>query len=246
MSVQIKINNFEGPFDLLFHLIEKNEVDIYDIPIAEITNQYLEYINGMKKLNLEVASEFIVMASTLLMIKSKLLLPQRSDDSDLDPDADPRAELVEQLLQYKKYKDAAQVLRDGEKRSINIYYKNAEIIDDIEEDKLLLDTTLDDLVRAFNDIMKRHSQNDPGRETDHEIEREEITVDQSMDRIREMLGRSGDVYFEDLFPSSCGKLEIIITFLALLELANIREVAVTQMHPYGKILIERIYTEVRQ
>lgn len=246
MSVQIKINNFEGPFDLLFHLIEKNEVDIYDIPIAEITNQYLEYINGMKKLNLEVASEFIVMASTLLMIKSKLLLPQRSDDSDLDPDADPRAELVEQLLQYKKYKDAAQVLRDGEKRSINIYYKNAEIIDDIEEDKLLLDTTLDDLVRAFNDIMKRHSQNGPGRETDHEIEREEITVDQSMDRIREMLGRSGDVYFEDLFPSSCGKLEIIITFLALLELANIREVAVTQMHPYGKILIERIYTEVRQ
>ncbi len=158
MTINIKLQNFEGPFDLLFHLIEKNEVDIYDIPIADITNQYLEYIYEMESLDLEVASEFIVMAATLLQIKSKMLLPKQKRDLDelAADDEDPRAELVEKLIEYKKYKEVSNVLQKREDVYSKLFYKDAEIIDDIEEKEIFLNITLDDIVAAFTDIRQAY------------------------------------------------------------------------------------------
>lgn len=241
MAYQIKIHNFEGPFDLLFHLIEKAEVDIYDIPIAEITNQYLEYIEEMQNLDLDVASEFIVMAATLIQIKSKMLLPKEKNPMDemaQDSD-DPRAELVEQLLQYKKYKDAAIVLKKKEEENIGIYYKNAEIIDDIDEDKILVNITLNDLVQAFQDVLKRHEENISHENLEQEVIREEITVDDKISCIRETLAANNTIYFKDLFDRNSSKLDIIVTFLAVLELIRLRKIKVYQVKPYCDILIEQ-------
>lgn len=241
MAYQIKIHNFEGPFDLLFHLIEKAEVDIYDIPIAEITNQYLEYIEEMQSLDLDVASEFIVMAATLIQIKSRMLLPKEKNPMDeLSADSDdPRAELVEQLLQYKKFKEAAMILKEKEEANIGIYYKNAEIIDDIDEDKILINITLNDLVQAFQDVLKKHEENVSHENFEQQVIREEITIGSKIEYIRDTLSMNSTVYFNELFGSSSNKLEIIVTFLAILELIRLREIKVYQVKPYCDILIEQ-------
>jgi Uncharacterized conserved protein len=242
MTYQIKIHNFEGPFDLLFHLIEKAEVDIYDIPIADITNQYLEYITEMQSLDLEVASEFILMAATLIQIKSKMLLPKEKyplDEMGMDG-ADPRAELVEQLIQYKKYKEAAMILKEKEEEYMDVFYKNAEIIDDIDEDKILVNMTLDDLVNAFNDVLKRYDSKNSGSNLDQQVIREEITVDDKISMLRDFLSNTGRAYFTDLFQDKItDKLSIIVTFLALLELIRLKEIRVYQSKPYCDILIEK-------
>lgn len=242
MQYQIKIHNFEGPFDLLFHLIEKAEVDIYDIPIAQITNQYLEYIYKMESLDLDVASEFIVMAATLIQIKSKMLLPKEKNPLDeLAADSDdPRAELVEQLLQYKKYKEAANILKDKEEENLGIYYKNAEIIDDIDEDQMLLGISLNDLVQAFQNVLKRHEEYVTHENLEQQVIREEVTIDEKVDYIRKTLSERNNIYFNDLFISSRNKLDIIVTFLAVLELIKLREIKVFQVKAYCDILIEHV------
>lgn len=242
MQYQIKIHNFEGPFDLLFHLIEKSEVDIYDIPIADITNQYLEYIYEMESLDLDVASEFIVMAATLIEIKSKMLLPKEKNPLDeITADGeDPRAALVEQLLQYKQYKDAASVLKEKEEENLGVYYKNAEIIDDIADDQIFLNITLNDLVQAFQDVLKRHEETVSHENLEQEVIREEITIDNRIESIKAALSQKTNVYFNDLFHVNSDKLDIIVTFLAILELIRLREIKVYQVKPYCDILIERL------
>lgn len=243
MVYQIKLQNFEGPFDLLFHLIEKAEVDIYDIPIAEITRQYLEYINEMESLDLEVASEFIVMAATLIQIKSKMLLPKETNPLDeITADGeDPRAELVERLLEYKKFKEVSQILKDSEERGLNIIYKNAEIIDDIPEDEILINISLQEIVNAFKDIIKRYKESqDVNSHLEQQVIREEYTVDDKIDYIREYIKNNSKVCFKDLFLNSVNKLEIIITFLALLELIRLREIIISQEKTYDDIFIQCI------
>ena len=242
MTINIKLQNFEGPFDLLFHLIEKNEVDIYDIPIADITNQYLEYIYEMESLDLEVASEFIVMAATLLQIKSKMLLPKQKRDLDelaADDDEDPRAELVEKLIEYKKYKEVSNVLQKREDVYSKLFYKDAEIIDDIEEKEIFLNITLDDIVAAFTDILDKHiKDNDEKNALEEQIEREEFTVDEKIDYIEDLVKYKEKIYFTDLFPSDCSKAEVIVSFLALLELIKDRKVKFYQSKTFSDIIIE--------
>lgn len=241
MAINIKLNNFEGPFDLLFHLIEKNEVDIYDIPIADITNQYLEYIYEMESLDLEVASEFIVMAATLLQIKSKMLLPKQKKDLDelaID-DEDPRAELVEKLIEYKKYKEVSNILQKREDIYSKLFYKDAEIIDDIEENEMFLNITLEDIVNAFTDILDKHiKNNDEKNNLERQIEREEFTVDEKINYIEDLVKYKEKIYFTDLFPSDCSKTEIIVSFLALLELIKNRKVKFYQSRTFSDIIIE--------
>jgi len=227
MAINIKIHNFEGPFDLLFHLIEKAEVDIYDIPIAEITNQYLDYIHEMQSLDLEVASEFIVMAATLIQIKSKMLLPKESNPLDeiSADEEDPRAELVEKLLEYKKYKQVSQILKENEEKFINVFFKNGEIIDDIDDDEILLNITLEDIVNAFRDALNRANSRGSEEQTiDGQILKEEYTVDNK-------------ISFNSLFSANTSKYEIIVTFLALLELIRLKEIRVYQNKTYDEIEI---------
>jgi len=239
MTYQIKIHNFEGPFDLLFHLIEKAEVDIYDIPIADITNQYLEYIYEMKNLDLESASEFIVMAATLIQIKSKMLLPKESNPFDeiTADELDPRAELVEKLLEYKKYKEVSEAFKDMELRNLDIIYKPAEIIDDVDEDKILLNTTLADIINAFQEMVIRYRESTDESSLEQQILEEEFTVDDKIEEIRIVLIQTKKMLFRDLFLNAKSKLEIVITFLALLELIRLREIQAYQNTVYGDITI---------
>ena len=239
MTYQIKIHNFEGPFDLLFHLIEKAEVDIYDIPIADITNQYLEYIYEMKNLDLESASEFIVMAATLIQIKSKMLLPKESNPFDeiTADELDPRAELVEKLLEYKKYKEVSETFKDMELRNLDIIYKPAEIIDDVDEDKILLNTTLADIINAFQEMVIRYRESTDESSLEQQILEEEFTVDDKIEEIRIVLIQTKKMLFRDLFLNAKSKLEIVITFLALLELIRLREIQAYQNTVYGDITI---------
>lgn len=243
MAYQIKISNFEGPFDLLFHLIEKSEVDIYDIPIAEITNQYLDYISQMDTFDLDNASEFIVMAATLLQIKSKMLLPKETSMTDevatgID---DPRTELVQKLIEYKKYKEVSETLRVMEAENQGALYKNAEIIEDVEDKELLLNVTLDDIVRAFDDVVKRFNE---ARAVDERLEQqlmeEEFTVDEKIDDIKNIVNCRKKIHFNNLFSKAVSKIEIVMTFLALLELIKLKEVAVYQEKSYGDIIIQGV------
>jgi segregation and condensation protein A len=241
MAYQIKLQNFEGPFDLLLHLIEKTEIDIYDIPVAEITNQYLEYIYEMQSLDLDVASEFIVMAATLIQIKSRMLLPKEPNPMDeiSAEGVDPRAELVERLLEYKKYKLVAELFRDMEEAHIGIVYKNGEIIDDIDEDKLLSGVGLSQIIDAFNDIVKRYNEKlYRASNLEHQVIREEFTVDDKIDSLRKFINNNSKAYFKQLLENCTSRLEIIITFLALLELIRLKEISINQNSVFGDIIIE--------
>lgn len=240
MAYQIKISNFEGPFDLLFHLIEKAEVDIYDIPISEITNQYLEYIYSMENIDLDNASEFIVMAALLLQIKSKMLLPKETSPLDeISADGiDPREELVERLLEYKKYKTISEMFKEMESIQLNVVYKPAEIIDDIEENKILFNVTIEDIVNAFKDVVRRYNEGkEVKEELQHEVIEEEYTVDDKIESIRYLVKNRSRLIFNELFLNSHNKFEIIITFLALLELIRLKEIKVYQEKIFGEINI---------
>lgn len=242
MAYQIKINNFEGPFDLLFHLIKKAEVDIYDIPIADITNQYIEYISEMKNMDLDNASEFIVMAATLIQIKSKMLLPKETNPFDeiAADEMDPRAELIEKLLEYKRYKEVSETLKDMEQKTMGVFFKSAEIIDDIEENNLFIDITLDDIIKAFQDIITRCKDNKNIDDNETQILREEFTVTDKIKDIKNMIIKKQRIIFSELFINAKDKFDIILTFLALLELIRLREVNAHQDTTYGDIIITSI------
>ena len=191
MGIPVKLQVFEGPLDLLLHLIEKNKIDIYDIPIVEITNQYMEYIKAMQKEDLNIMSEFLVMAATLLDIKCRMLLPKEVNEEG--EEEDPRQELVEQLLEYKMYKFMSYELKDRELDGDRIMYKTASIPDEVKGyvppvdlDKLLGDLTLVQLNRIFKEVMKRQeSKVDPVRSKFGKIEKEEVTLPDKLDYITE-------------------------------------------------------------
>ncbi|MDI6619391.1 MAG: segregation/condensation protein A [Clostridiales bacterium] len=243
IEYKVKLQNFEGPFDLLYDLIEKAEVDIYDIPVAEITNQYLDYINKMDYLDLDNASEFILMAATLIQIKSKMLLPKANDadDETAASQDDPRLELVEKLLEYKKYKNISEQLKEMEKQRFDVFYKNAEIINDIEEDDILKNVSIDDIVQAFEDVLKRCDgkavQNDRFRQV---LTQDEYTVKDKIKEIRNIMELTNTLYFSGLFNGKSSRMEIIITFLAVLELMRLRNVTAYQERAYSDIIIKKV------
>jgi len=244
-SYRIRLNEFEGPLDLLLHLIKKNEINIYDIPIAMITKQYLDYIKMMKSLNLVVAGEFLVMAATLIHIKSRMLLPVESDGGDGDEtDEDPRAELVRRLLEYKRFKEAAGdlVQRGQQWREVfgrpPIVGANGQGPQG-DEDGAVLELTLFDLVDALQGVLQRV----PAR-TLIEVTADHLTVKDRMNYILERLEHEPALSFEALFSSDEGRLVVIVTFLGLLELIRIKLVRAFQAEAFGPILLSRAFLAV--
>ena len=241
LPYQVRIENFEGPLDLLLHLIKKNEINIYDIPIAMIAQQYLSYIDAMKDLNLTVAGEFLVMAATLLQIKSRMLLPAEESAGDEEDGPDPREELVRRLLEYKSFKEAARQLDTQERMWREIYSRPAVPLEaGPESDDAMLDNIgLFDLVDALQTILNRN----PGKKL-LEIIPDNLTVRDRMNVILEALEGQESIGFEALFESSCHRLVIIVTFLALLELIRLRTVRVYQAENFGPILVSRAFSLV--
>lgn len=240
LPYQVRIQNFEGPLDLLLHLIKKNEINIYDIPVALIAQQYLEYVESMKDLNLNVAGDFLVMAATLLQIKSKMLLPvdEMADDEEDGPD--PREELVRRLLEYKAYKEAAQQLGGQEKMWQEIFSREQETPTYIEPDEMLLpNVSLFDLVDALKGILDRN----PATPL-MEIVPDNLTVRDRMNIILEQLEIRDSVAFLDLFVHPCHRLVVVVTFLAMLELIRLRVVRVFQAEIFGPILVSRAFSLV--
>jgi segregation and condensation protein A len=233
MLYQVKLEVFEGPLDLLLHLIRKNELDIYDIPIAMITQQYIEYLELMKTLNLDIAGEFLVMAATLIYIKSRTLLPSSLEEEDSDED--PRAQLVRQLLEYQRFKNVAQQLRGYEEAQQEIFTHQVTQPEDVSssDEDSSLEVSLFELLRCFKEVMERVGQADT-----YEIAApDNITVEQQANLILNKALIHHQLNFEDLFDGEQTKLQLIITFLALLELIRNQQVLVRQPVPFGQILI---------
>lgn len=217
----VKIDAFEGPLDLLLHLIEKAEVDIYDISVAEITNQYIAYIHSMQELELEIASEYLVMAATLLHLKSKMLLPQQEEnlepaDVSESDEIQTREELIERLLEYKKYKQVAMKLREKEVERSKIYTRPAENLSMyIQEGEVnpVANISLYHLLDVFYRVLNRRKGAPPAK-----IERDEVSIEKKMEEITNILARKRHVLFSQLLLDARHKSEVITTFLAILEL----------------------------
>ncbi|HWQ31233.1 MAG TPA: segregation/condensation protein A [Negativicutes bacterium] len=238
MAISVKLQAFEGPLDLLLHLIDKAEVDICDIPIAEITDQYLQYISVMELHDLEVSSEFIVMAATLLEIKSKMLLPKPKKEESGEAAIDPREELIQKLIEYKKYKEASLELKDKLGIYEKVFYKAPEPIEDYISDVAdITNISLDMLYISFKNILLKNESKK--RNNFKEIYREVVTVDDKIRLINKLLASKPSFYFDDLFINYCNKYEIIVTFLAILELLKRRSLHIEQERNFDKILIKR-------
>jgi len=245
-ACRIKINNFEGPFDLLFHLIEKNQFSIYDIPINDITDQYMEYLFEMQELDMEVASEFLVTAATLLHIKSRMLLPSRKEQQE--EEKDPREELVMRLLEYKKFKEFAECLRQREKEWARVYYKVPEIINVNRKDEVL-ELVPDELKRVYTALLERNRKkiNPNVSGINRIIQHEKVSLKSKMREIIRALIKNGQARFSELFPPKRkSPADIITGFLAILELARLKRVRLEQRKQFSEIYIHKAeqYTEL--
>ncbi len=231
----LKLDNFEGPFDLLFHLFEKNQVDIYDIPINAITDQYLDYLYAMQQLDLEVASEFLVMASTLLHIKSKMLLPEKKEQKE--EELDPREELVRRLIEYKRYKEFTLELKDFEKKWDTVVFRLPETIDlPVREEVLEIDPQV--LRRQYLAILDRNRKkiNTGAKNITKLIEHEKVSLRSKMrDVIKQLLSKMS-FRFSDLFSMKTkSKTEVVTGFMAILELAKMKKVKIVQKQQFSDI-----------
>lgn len=243
MELSFKLKDFEGPLDLLLHLIEKNKADILDIPIAVITDQYMEYLAGIEKERLENMSEFLVMAATLLDIKSRLLLPPEKDEDG--EEIDPRDELVAQLLEYKMYKYMSFDLKDREEDAGKVLYRKEQLPREVKTyrppvdlDRLLGDLTLDKLSAVFADVMKRQTDRvDPIRSSFGKIEKEEVDTRQVMHSVTDRIMKQKKCTFRSLLSRKKGKMYVVVTFLTILELMKMGRVQVEQEGTFGEILI---------
>ena len=244
MDLNFKLQQFEGPLDLLLHLIEKNKIDIYDIPIVEITAQYMDYIRAMREANLDIMSEFLVMAATLLRIKSKMLLP--IEDNEEDEEEDPRAELVKQLLEYKMYKYMSYELRDRQVDANNIMFKVPTIPDEVSKyetpvdvEQLMSDITLSKLNAIFNSVIKRQKNRvDPVRSTFGKIEKEEVSLEDKMNYMLEFARNHRNFSFRQLLEGERSKMDTIVTFLVILEMMKAGQIFIVQEHTFDDIIIE--------
>ncbi len=243
MGIPVKLEAFEGPLDLLLHLIEKNKVDIYDIPIVEITNQYMEYIRAMQEKDLNVMSEFLLMAATLLDIKCRMLLPVEVNEEG--EEEDPRAELVEQLLQYKMYKYMSYELKDRQMDGELLMYKEPTIPDEVKAyeppvdlDALFDGVTLAQLNNIFKDIMKRQVDKiDPVRSEFGKIEKEEVTVEDKLEYLNTYITSHKKFSFRDLMTKQKSKTQLVVTFLAILEMMKMGKIWVEQEKTFDDIVI---------
>ncbi len=237
--LMVKLPVYEGPFDLLLDLIKKNEMDILNIEISVITKQYLEYLKQMKEFDLEIAGEFLVMAATLMYIKSKMLLPLAENQDDEEGE-DPRTELIRKLLEYQAFREAAKNLGvlEGERgriftRQVTDYYLSSLSPEDIQIDTF--SANLFDLLNAFQSVLRGVS-----KETFHEVFEEIVSIEQKIDDVKKILTERGSVKFHELFSERFTKNELIATFLALLEIIKSKFAEVLQEKQFGDILIQRV------
>lgn len=243
MALSVKLKVFEGPLDLLLYLIEKNKIDIYDIPIVLITEQYLDYIKQMETEDMNVMSEFLVMAATLLDIKCKMLLPKEVNEEG--EEEDPRAELVQKLLEYKMYKYMAFELRDRQVDAGKSWYKKPmlpkEVADykyPVDYSELIGDTTLTKLHEIFKSVMKRQEDKiDPIRSQFGKIEKDEINIEDKQNYIEEYMRNNKRFSFRQLLEKQGNKIEMIVTFLTILEMMKQGSIIIEQEDIFGDIII---------
>ena len=244
MELTVKLQVFEGPLDLLLYLLDKNKVNIYDIPIVEITAQYMEYIAEMKRQDLDVLSEFLVMAATLIDIKSKMLLPRDPDDEE--EVTDPRAELVQQLLEYKMYKCMAYELKDRQVDAQRVMFKKPTIPEEVLEyqeplnvEELVSDVTLAKLNEIFKSIMRKQQDKiDPLRSKFGKIEKEEVSLEEKTEYLENYATTHKHFSFRSLLEAQSSKVEVIVTFLAILELMKTGKILISQEHIFDDIQID--------
>ncbi|MCR4842146.1 MAG: segregation/condensation protein A [Eubacterium sp.] len=245
MNIEVKLEAFEGPLDLLLHLIEKNKVDIYDIPITEITEQYLDYVNRMKEADMDAASEFLVMAATLVSIKSKMLLPPEIDEEG--EEIDPRAELVAQLLEYKMVRFLSAALLELQDDAEGVYFKPASLPEELKEppkidlDKAVEGIDLENLNTIFKNLMKRQLDRvDKVRQNFGTIEKEAVTLADKLVFVTDYTRRHKTYKFSALIENAGSKIEIVVTFLALLEMIHTGTVRVSQDELFSDIVVESV------
>lgn len=249
MAISFKLEKFEGPLDLLLHLIEKNKVDIYDIPITEITQQYLDYVSHMEREDLNIVSDFLVMAATLLDIKSRMLLPAEVDEEGVEED--PRAELVARLLEYKRYRMMAQELLDMEENAQGLLFKPPTVPKEVAKyeppvdlDKLLDGLTLARLQRIFDSVLKRQRDKvDPIRSNFGTIRREPVSLEKKIFHVMDYARQHRKFSFRQMLERQSDKLEVVVTFLAILELMKIGKIHLTQEHTFDDMQIETTEAE---
>ena len=244
-----RLEIFEGPLDLLLHLIAKNKVNIYDIPIAEITDLYLEYVRNMEEESLDVVSEFLVMAATLLDIKARMLLPKEINEEG--EEEDPRAELVARLLEYKTYKYMSMELKDMELDAEKIFYKSPTAPKEVREyeqpvdlDKLLDGVTLAKLQQIFQSVMKRQQDKiDPVRSTFGTIKQEPVSLEEKIASVMRYAREHRTFSFRGMLTKQKDRTEVVVTFLALLELMKIGKIHLTQENLFDDMMIETLEPE---
>lgn len=240
MNIEFRINEFEGPLDLLLHLIKESKMDIMNIEIESITKQYMDYLEEQEKMNLEIASEYLVLASELLEIKSKMLLPSYKDENE-EEEEDPREQLINRLLEYQAYKEITKVLQEKESLRREIYTKSPEniknYIDEVKE--INIDVSLDDLVDAFKKYLQRKQDNKPLKT---KVTVNEISVSSRRHDIKRLLKTKKKVSFFELFPV-ISKEYVVATFLAILEMAKSQELRITQNDTFDDIICEVVSGE---
>ena len=245
-EVTLRLENFQGPIGLLYHLIEKNKIDIYDIPIAEITRQYMEILEDAKMRNMEIMSEFLIMAASLLEIKSRMLLPKPKKE-DEEEEEDPREELIRKLVEYKKFKEVAEELREREEKASFVVFKEPDASlaefkkeECLEIEEILKGITFDDLLKAYEDVINRKELKvDKVRSSFTAVERDTFTIEEKSQYIKDMIKMYPKVVFFEIFTKDTTKGEMVVTFMALLELIKTKEVIITQEEMFGDIIIAK-------
>ncbi len=237
---RIKLTDFEGPLDLLLFFIKRDELDIYDIPIAKITKEFLEYLQYLKELDLDIAGEFIVTAAELMQIKSQMLLPRPDNEEE---EFDPRAELVRRLLEYKRWKEKAEELERMQLHQRKLAYRgnfehDPKTVETETEKDLLRDVTLFDLIASF-----QHAVNKMPRKHVHEINKLNVSLDEQMEYIISLFKDRAEVSFYEIVLSMTEKIRIVVTFIAILELMKQRVIAINQFDPYSDITIVKVIDE---
>ena len=232
------IGDFEGPLDLLLHLIKKSKMEIFDIEISEITKEYLNYIKEMTDMNLDIASEYLVMAAELIEMKSRKLLPNKKDEEEKEDDENPEEELKRRLIEYKKYKESTEVFRNLEENRANYYTKAPESLKQYSSEKLENDGSVGifDLLDAFQKLLERQEYNKP---KNTKITRKELSVKERVAKIRDILKVHKKLNFIELFDNF-SKPYVVVTFLSVLEMAKNREINIKQDNNFSDIYLERV------
>ena len=246
MKIDVKLEAFEGPLDLLLHLIEKNKVNIYDIPIAKITDQYMDYVSHMEEKDLDLVSEFLVMAAELLDIKARMLLPK--EENEEEEESDPRAELVARLLEYKAFRIRSEELKELEQDAERILFKEPTIPREVERyeqpvdlDRLLDGVTLTQLKKIFESVMKRQQDKiDPIRSRFGTIKKEPVSLEETIDSVMAYAKRHKRFSFRQLLEKKTDRTAVVVAFLAVLELMKVGKIHLTQDHLFDDMQIETL------